>query len=123
MWKGDQVNKDLTPEQRAKLNELMFAFKKEANKLRILKEDHKIWSEINMSRKEFEEFIDSIIDEESFAELIAEQEFTKSQLGVLIKKNDHNFIRGWDIINRMIALGDYDNLPDTPFKEEEGTAW
>lgn len=117
------MSKDLTPEQRAKLNELMFAFKKEANKLRILKEDHKIWSKLNMSRKEFEEFIDSIIDEESFTELIAEQEFTKSQLGVLIEKNDKNFIRGWWIIDRMVALGGYDNLPDTPFKVEEDTAW
>ena len=117
------MSKDLTPEQRAKLNELMFAFKKEANKLRILKEDHRIWSELNMSRKEFEKFIDSIIDEESFAELIAEQEFTKSQLGVLITLKNQNYYRGWDIINRMVALGGYDNLPDTLFKGEEGTAW
>ena len=117
------MSKDLTPEQRAKLNELMFAFKKEANKLRILKEDHKIWSELNMSRREFEEFIDSIIDEESFAELIAEQEFTKAQLGILMEANNQNYHRGWAIINRMMALGDYDNLPDTPFRAEEDTAW
>lgn len=117
------MSKDLTPEQRAKLNELMFAFKKEANKLRILKEDHKIWSELNMSRREFEEFVDSIIDEESFAELIAEQEFTKAQLGVLIEKNNKDYCRGWEIINRMVALGDYDNLPDTPFRGWENTAW